>query len=56
MTKIVMARYIAKVLFYTEILPGEGNWKVKQLMRQSKNELEDLYDLAFEAALARRNG
>lgn len=58
MTKLEMAVFIANTLFGKDLVGGtvkDDNWKVKELMRHSKSNLEDFYKMAERARRSTAN-
>lgn len=55
MTKTDMARVIAQALFRMDAPAPADNWKVVQMAKMRKDDLQDQYDLSL-AVLEARNG
>ena len=49
MKKLDLARYIVKVLYMKDELPSSDHWKVKELMKMRKDDLEDFFNMAKKA-------
>jgi len=49
MSKVDLARYITTVLYMKDELVSADHWKVKDLMKMRKDDLEDFYNMAKKA-------
>jgi hypothetical protein len=54
MKKIDLARYITTVLYNRDELVKADHWKVKDLMKLRKDDLEDFYNMAKKADKSRK--
>lgn len=54
MKKLDLARYVTTVLYNRDELVSVDHWKVKDLMKMRKDDLEDFYRMAQKANKSRK--